>query len=175
MIRKAAIAVLATLDTKGEEVAYVKNLLEALGHSAVVIDVGPLGPPGIPRDISNEEIARQAGQELSRLIQRGKRDQIMEEMGKGATNLLLHLYQERKIEGVIGLGGNQGSAIAATAMRALPFGFPKYLVSTVGSGNIRPYVGHKDIGLVFSVGDFLGGPNPVTRSIMEMLCRPWLG
>jgi len=149
MIRRGAIAVLATLDTKGEEVAYVKNLIETQGHSAVIIDVGPLGPPGIPADISNDEIARHAGQELSHLIQRGERDQIMEE-----------------IEGVLGLGGNQGSAIATTAMRALPFGFPKYLVSTVASGNIRPYVGHKDIGVVFSVGDFLGGPNPVTRSIL---------
>jgi uncharacterized protein (UPF0261 family) len=90
----------------------------------------------------------------------------MEEMGKGAMKLLLHLYQQGRIDGVIGLGGNQGSAIASMAMRALPFGFPKYLVSTVASGNIRPYVGHKDIGVVFSVGDFLGGANPVTRSVL---------
>jgi uncharacterized protein (UPF0261 family) len=97
MTRKGTIAILATLDTKGEEVAYVKNLLGALGHSAVIIDVAPLGPPGIPPDISNEEIARQAGRKLSSLIHRGEKDQIMEEMGKGAMNLLLHLYQERKI------------------------------------------------------------------------------
>jgi uncharacterized protein (UPF0261 family) len=166
MTRKGSIAILATLDTKAEEVAYMKNLLEAQGHSAVIIDVGPLGPPGVSPDISNEEIARQAGWELSNLIQTGERDRIMEEMGKGAMKLLLHLYAEGKIDGVVGLGGNQGSAIASTAMRALPFGFPKYLVSTVASGNIRPYVGHKDIGVVFSVGDFLGGPNPVTRSVL---------
>jgi len=80
--------------------------------------------------------------------------------------LLLHLYREGKINGVIAIGGNQGSAIAAMAMKTLPFGFPKYLVSTVASGNIRPYVGCKDIAVVFSVGDFLGGPNPVTRSVL---------
>lgn len=163
---KGSIAVLATLDTKADEVAYVKSLLEAQGHSAVIIDGGPLGPPGIPPDISNEEIARRSGWELSELIQTGERDRIMEEMGKGAMKLLLHLCQEGKIGGVLALGGNQGSAIASMAMRALPFGFPKYLVSTVVSGNIRPYVGNKDIGVVFSVGDLLGGPNPVTRSIL---------
>ena len=166
MIRKGTIAILGTLDTKGQAVAYMKNLLEAEGHSAVIIDVGPLGPPGMPPDISNEEIARRSGWELSELIQTGERDRIMEEMGKGAMKLLLHLCQEGKIGGVLALGGNQGAAIASMAMRALPFGFPKYLVSTVVSGNIRPYVGNKDIGVVFSVGDFLGGPNPVTRSIL---------
>jgi len=166
MTRKGTIAILATLDTKGKEVDYMKNLLEAQGHSAIIIDVGPLGPPGVPPDISNEETARRAGWELSNLIQTEERGRIMEEMGKGATKALLLLFQDGKIHGVIGLGGNQGSAIASMAMRALPFGFPKYLISTVASGNIRPYIGHKDIGVIFSVGDFLGGPNPVTRSIL---------
>src|SRR3972149_6446106 len=175
MIRKGNIAILGTLDTKGEEVAYMKGLLEAQGHSTVIIDVGPLGPPSIPPNITNEEIARRAGWELSNLIQTGERDRMMEEMGKGAMKLLLHLYQEGKIDGVIALGGNQGSAIASMAMMALPFGFPKYLVSTVASGNIRPYVGHKDIGVVFSVGDFLGGPNPVTRSVLGNAVSAMMG
>jgi len=128
----------------------MKNLLEAQGHSAVIIDVGPLGPPGVPPDISNEEIARQAGWELPNLIQTGEKDKIMQEMGKGALNLLLHLHQERKIDGVIGLGGNQGSAIASTAMRALPFGFPKYLVSTVASGISGLMLGIKTLGRLLS-------------------------
>jgi uncharacterized protein (UPF0261 family) len=175
MSRKGTIAILATLDTKGQEVAYMKNLLEAQGHSAVMIDVGPLGPPGVPPDISNEEIAQRAGWELQNLVQTGEKDKIMQEMGKGAMKLLLHLYQEGKIDGVIGLGGNQGSAIASTAMKALPFGFPKYLVSTIASGNIRPYVGHKDIGVVFSVGDFLGGPNLITRSVLGNAVSAMMG
>jgi uncharacterized protein (UPF0261 family) len=172
---KGTIAILATLDTKGEEVAFIKNLLEARGHSAIIIDVGPLGPPGVPPDISNEEIARWAGWKLPNLIQTGEKEKIMSAMGKGAIALLLRLHQERKIDGVIGLGGNQGSAIASTAMRALPFGFPKYLVSTVASGNIRPYVGHKDIGIVFSVGDFLGGPNPITRPVLANAASAMMG
>jgi uncharacterized protein (UPF0261 family) len=175
MIRKGNIAILGTLDTKGQEVAYMKGLLEAQGHSTVIIDVAPLGPPGVPPDFSNEEIARRAGWELSNLIQTGERGRLMEEMGKGAMQLLLHLYQEGKIDGVIALGGNQGSAVASTAMRALPFGFPKYLVSTVVSGNIRPYIGYKDIGVVFSVGDFLGGANPVTRSVLANAVSAMMG
>ncbi len=166
VIRKGNIAILGTLDTKGKEVAYMKGLLDTQGYSATIIDVGPLGPPGIRPDISNEEVARWEGRELSDLIQSGERDRIMEGMGEGAMKLLLHLCREGKIAGVIALGGNQGSAMASIAMKALPFGFPKYLVSTVASGNIRPYVGHKDIGVVFSVGDFLGGPNPVTRAVL---------
>ncbi len=172
---KGTIAILATLDTKGQEVAHMKHLLETQGHAAIIIDVGPLGPPGVPADISNEEIARRAGWELPNLIKTGERDNIMKEMGKGGTALLLQLYEEQKIDGVIGIGGNQGSAIASTAMRALPFGFPKYLVSTVASGNIRPYIGHKDIGVVFSVGDFLGGPNPVTRPVLANAVAAMMG
>lgn len=175
MIKKGTIAILATLDTKGQEVAYMKGFFEARGHSAVVIDVGPLGAPGIAPDISNEEVARQAGWKLSNLIQTSERDKIMQEMGKGAMKLLLHLCQEGKIDGAIALGGNQGSAMASMAMRTLPFGFPKYLVSTVASGNIRPYVGDKDIGVVFSVGDFLGGPNPVTRSVLANAVSAMVG
>jgi uncharacterized protein (UPF0261 family) len=166
MIRKRTIAVLATLDTKGEEAAYIRCRLENLNCLATIIDIGPLGPPGVRPDIDNGEVARQGGWELAALLKTGERDRIMEIMGKGARKLLSLLFCEGKIDGVIGLGGNQGSAVSSMAMQALPFGFPKYLVSTIASGNIRPYVGNKDIGVVFSVGDFLGGANPVISSIL---------
>lgn len=166
MIREKNIAILATLDTKGEEAAYIRERLEALNCSATIIDIGPQGPPSVRPDIDHLEVARQGGWELPALLKRGGRDRIMEIMGKGARKLLSLLFFEGRIDGVIGLGGNQGSAISAIAMQELPFGFPKYLVSTVASGNIRPYVGCKDIGVVFSVGDFLGGANPVISSIL---------
>jgi uncharacterized protein (UPF0261 family) len=166
MTRKGNIAILATLDTKGAEAAFMKGLLETLGYAATIVDIGPMGPPAIRADLSNEEVARQSGWELSSLIPTGERDRIMEVMGKGAGKLLSRLFLEGRIDGVIGLGGNQGTAVSSMAMRVLPFGFPKYLVSTVASGNIRPYVGDRDIGVVFSVGDFLGGPNPVTGPIL---------
>jgi len=166
MIPKGNIAILATLDTKGAEVASMRGLLETLGYAATVIDIAPLGPPAIRADLTNDEVARQGGWKLAELVRTGRRDQIMEVMGKGAGKLLSHLFLEGRIAGAIGLGGNQGTAVSAMAMQVLPFGFPKYLVSTVASGNIRPYVGDRDIGVVFSVGDFLGGINPVTGSIL---------
>jgi uncharacterized protein (UPF0261 family) len=166
MVRKRNIAILATLDTKGEEVAAMKGSLAALNYAATIVDIGPLGPPAVQPDIPNSEVARLAGWELAALVRTGRRDRIMEEMGKGAARLLSLLCSEGRIAGVMGLGGNQGTAVAAAAMRVLPFGFPKYLVSTVASGDIRPYVGDRDIGIVFSVGDFLGGANPVTESIL---------
>lgn len=166
MIRERNIAILATLDTKGEEVAFLRGCLENLNCSATIIDIGPLGPPSVRPDIDNAEVARQGGFELPALLKRGEKERIMEIMGKGARKLLSLLFFEGRIDGVLGLGGNQGSAISSIAMQGLPFGFPKYLVSTVASGNIRPYVGDKDIGVVFSVGDFLGGPNPVSSTIL---------
>jgi uncharacterized protein (UPF0261 family) len=166
MIPKGSIAILATLDTKGAEVASMRGLLETLGYRATVIDIAPLGPPAIGADLTNDEVARQGGWKLAELVRQGRRDRIMEVMGKGAGKLLSNLFSEGRIAGAIGLGGNQGTAVSAMAMRVLPFGFPKYLVSTVASGNIRPYVGDRDIGVVFSVGDFLGGTNPVTGPIL---------
>jgi uncharacterized protein (UPF0261 family) len=166
MTRKGNIAILATLDTKGAEVAAMKDHLATLGYAATIIDIGPMGPPAIRADLTNEEVARQSGWALSSLLRTGERDRIMEAMGKGAGKLLSRLFVKGSIDGVIGLGGNQGTAVSSTAMRVLPFGFPKYLVSTVASGNIRPYVGDRDIGVVFSVGDFLGGANPVTGAIL---------
>ncbi len=172
---KRNIAILGTLDTKGAEVAYMKGLVEARGHSAILIDVGPIGPPGVEPDMPNEEVARLVGYELSSLLQTGERDRIMEAMGEGAGRSVLNLLQEGRLDGVIGIGGNQGSAIASMAMKVLPLGFPKFLVSTVASGDIRPFVGHKDIAVMFSVGDLVGGPNPVTRSVLANAVSGLLG
>ena len=124
MIRKGNIAVLATLDTKGAEVAAIKGLLETLGCDATVVDIGPLGPPGVLAEISNEEIARQSGWKLADLVRTGQRDRSMAEMGKGAGKVLSRLFSEGGIDGVIGLGGNQGTAVTATPMRVLTFGLP---------------------------------------------------
>ncbi|MHB8772208.1 MAG: Tm-1-like ATP-binding domain-containing protein [Syntrophales bacterium] len=166
MTPRCNIAILATLDTKGAEVAAMQGLLQTLGCTATVIDIGPLGPPAIRADHASDEVARLGGWKLAELVRTEQRDGIMEAMGNGAGKLLSLLFSQGKIDGAIGLGGNQGTAVSAMAMRSLPFGFPKYLVSTIASGNIRPYVGDRDIGMVFSVGDFLGGLNPVTGSIL---------
>ena len=160
------IVILGTLDTKRGEVSFMKGLIESRGHMATIVDVGPLGPPVPGPDISNEKVARLGGWELRDLLRTPERDQIMKVMGEGAARCLLDLYKNGNLHGVIAVGGNQGTAMASMAMRTLPIGFPKFMVSTVASGNIRPYVGNKDIGVVFSVADLIGGPNPVSRSIL---------
>src|SRR3990172_1283834 len=126
MIRKRNIAILATLDTKGEEAASMKHLLGAHGYSATIVDIGPLGPPLVRPDVANEEVARHGGMELAALVRTGKRDRIMEGMGKGAGRLLSLLFSRDRIDGVIGLGGNQGTAVSPMAIPALPFLFSKF-------------------------------------------------
>ena len=169
------IVILATLNTKGEEVVYIRDLVESRGDRVCLVDVAPLGPAPVDPDYTNKEVAKRGGWDLADLVTEGERDEVMAVMGEGAANLLLDLYKEGRVDGVLAIGGNQGSSIASVAMRALPIGLPKFLVSTVASGNIRPYVGHKDIAVMFSVGDMLGGANTVTRSILANAAAALVG
>ena len=169
------IVILATLNTKGEEVVYIRDLVESRGDRVCLVDVAPLGPAPVDPDYTNKEVAKRGGWDLADLVTEGERDEVMAVMGEGAANLLLDLYREGRVDGVLAIGGNQGSSIASVAMRALPIGLPKFLVSTVASGNIRPYVGHKDIAVMFSVGDMLGGANTVTRSILANAAAALVG
>lgn len=160
------IALISTLDTKIDTANYLTRLIRELGCRPISIDVGALTSGDIKSDFSNEEVVRRAGKDLADLIKAGKRDEIMKAMGEGASEVLADLLEENRLDGVLGIGGNQGTAIAAMAMRSLPFGLPKYLVSTVASGNMRPYVGHKDIAVIFSVTDLVGKPNTVSETIL---------
>lgn len=160
------IAVVCTMDTKGREAAFLQEKIETRGYSALLIDVSTTENPRCSANISNRHVSRQAGRELEELLRCGSREEMMATMGAGAALVLTEQWQRGALDGVIGIGGNQGTAIASTAMRGLPLGLPKFLVSTVASGNIRPFISYKDIPIVFSVGDLLGGPNVVTRSIL---------
>jgi len=133
------------------------SLIKDRGVDPVVIDVGPMTAPSLRFDFSNKRVARLAGWKLAELVDNKQRDQIMIAMGRGAIKALQALLKADRLDGVIGIGGNQGSAIASMAMKSLPIGFPKFLVSTVASGNIRPYIGHKDIAVMFSVAELVGG------------------
>lgn len=160
------IAIVCTMDTKGREAAFLKERIEERGNTALLVDVSTSGTPQCRPDISNSHVSQEAGRELSELLCCGSREEMMATMGAGAARVLMEQWQRGALDGVIGIGGNQGTAIASTAMRGLPLGLPKFLVSTVASGNIRPFIGYKDIPIVFSVGDLLGGPNVVTRSVL---------
>lgn len=160
------IAIIGTLDTKGSEVAYIRDLIRAHGRDTIVIDPGVLGGPTVPADISREEVARAGGADLALLITAGDKGRAMQVMIEGTTAVLARLYAEGEVGGAIAVGGGQGTAIGATAMQALPIGVPKVMVSTIASGRnvFEPYVGTTDMMLMHSVADILG-VNAVTRRV----------
>ena len=172
---KKHIAIIATCDTKGAEVFFMTSLIRDRGLIPVIIDVGPMTPSSARFDFSNQRVAELAGLKLAELVGNRPRDQIMVAMGQGAIKALQTLLKADRLDGVIGIGGNQGSTVASMAMRSLPIGFPKFLLSTVASGNIRPYVGHKDIAVMFSVVDLVGGPNLVSRSTLTNAVAALIG
>lgn len=161
----ATIAVLGTFDTKGEEHAYVASLIRARGHHTLLIDVGILDAPGVPPDIARTEVAAAAGVDLAALVTRRDRGESVAAMTRGAPLLVSRLQQEGRIDGLISLGGGGGTAIGTAAMRALPIGFPKLMVSTLASGNTAPYVGVKDIVMMPSVAD-VAGLNRLSRKLL---------
>lgn len=160
----ATIAVLGTLDSKGEEHAYVAGLIRARGHEALLIDVGSGAAPVVTPDITREEVAAAAGLDLAPLIAKRDRGESVIAMSKAVPVLLAKLAAEGRIDGVISLGGGGGTAIGTAAMRALPIGFPKLMVSTLASGNVAHYVGTKDIVMMPSIVD-VAGLNRLSRVI----------
>ena len=131
----STIAVLGTLDTKGAEHAFIADLIRQHGHQVLLIDVGTGGPPQIAPDISREEVAAAAGVDLQNLMRRADRGECVTAMTIAAPKLVERLYREGRIQGIITLGGGGGTAIGSAAMRALPIGFPKLIVSTMASIN----------------------------------------
>lgn len=166
-----AMAIVATLDTKDAEAAFLGDELRGHGYTPRVLDVGlRSGVAGdVPgeADVPAEAVARAAGSDLVALRDRTRRDEAMETMGTGAARILDRWYARGELAGVLGIGGNQGTAIASRAMRGLTFRVPKVIVSTVASGNVRGFVGDSDITLIFSIGDLLGGPNAVTAVVLR--------
>ena len=173
------IAVLATLDTKGAEAAFLREQIEALGGQALLIDMGVLGRPGTPPDITREEVASAGGTSLKTLLRAPTRQIASPVMVAGATKLLRPMVEEGRVHAVLALGGTQGTSNATAVMRALPYGFPKLMMSTVASGDVSSFVDIKDVAMMFSVGDILG-LNPLTRKILAnaaaaawgMACSP---
>jgi len=162
----ATIAVLGTLDTKGEEHAFVAERIRARGHAALLIDVGSGAPAAVQPDIPREEVAAANGVDLAALMARRDRGECVTAMSQGAPVLLARLVEQGTIQGVISLGGGGGTAIASAAMRALPLGFPKLMVSTLAAGNTAPYLGTKDIVMMPSIAD-VAGLNRLSRLIFS--------
>lgn len=159
------IAVLATLDTKGQESAYLRQRIEALGARAHLIDIGVVGEPGTASDVSREQVAQAGGVELAELLKDVTRQKASPVMVAGATKILQGLLASGEVHAVLGLGGTQGTSNCCAIMQALPYGLPKIMVSTVAAGDTSAFVGIKDITMMFSVSDILG-LNPLTSKIL---------
>jgi uncharacterized protein (UPF0261 family) len=160
------IALIGTFDTKGEEFAFLRARIESAGLRTMMIDVGVLGGSPLGADILAAEVAAAAKVDLATLQREKDRGRSVTVMALGATAILLRLHAQGAIDGVAALGGSAGTTIATAAMRALPFGFPKLMVSTLAAGDTRPYVGIKDICMMPSVLD-ISGLSQVSRRILS--------
>lgn len=160
------VAVVGTLDTKGAEFAYLCEVIRSEGGEVCLIDCGTMGEPYLPPDVTRDEIASAAGEDAAALKDKGDRGAAVEAMAKGAAQKVRQLYDEGRIQGIVSLGGSAGTTIGTTAMRALPFGVPKLMVSTLASGNTEPYVGTRDIAMLYSVVD-IAGLNRVSREVIR--------
>lgn len=159
------LLLLGTLDTKGTEFAYVRDLIRGWGHEVVVMDAGVAGEPAFRADVTADEVARAGGTPLAELRAAGDRGRAMEVMAAGVRTLVPRMYERGEFDGTMGLGGSGGTTLATAAMRELPVGVPKLVVSTVASGATRHYVGVKDITLMYSVVD-VAGLNAISRRIL---------
>jgi uncharacterized protein (UPF0261 family) len=151
-----SVVLVGTLDTKGVEYTFLVERLRAADCDVVLIDTGIVGTPQAMPDIPREAVAEAAGVSIADLVAAGDR---------GATVIVERLFAEGRLHGLIGLGGSGGSALVSAAMRALPVGVPKLLVSTVASGDTRAYVGATDVTMMFSVVD-IAGINRVSEQIL---------
>ena len=168
MTDESHIALIGTLDTKGDEIAYVRERLAGLGVRPVVIDSGILGEPGTSADISREEVAREGGYELEHIQSAGSRGSAVELMQQGVRAVCLRLWLEGRLDGVLCLGGAEGALLGAAAMQALPVGVPKLIVTPSASGRraFGPFVGESDVLVLHSVVDILG-LNPIARAVFD--------
>jgi uncharacterized protein (UPF0261 family) len=160
-----AVALVGTLDTKGPDFAFLADRLRAAGAEVIVIDAGTGEPDGLIPDIDGEAVAAAAGSTRAGLRAAADRGRAVTEMGRGAAAVVADLVAQGRVGGVLAAGGSGGSSIAAQVMAGLPVGLPKLLVSTMASGDVSPYVGAKDVCIMYSVVD-VAGINRISRLVL---------
>ncbi len=158
------VVIIGTLDTKGQEFAFIKKLVEKEGLKALVVDFGVMGEPAFKPDVTGAEVAEAGGGNLDILRKGEQKDEAMRVMQSGLAAVVRALYDRGKLHGIIGMGGTGGTSIATAAMRTLPVGVPKVMVSTVGGGDVSAYAGTKDITFIPSIVD-VAGFNRISRTI----------
>ncbi|MBA2576249.1 MAG: Tm-1-like ATP-binding domain-containing protein [Euzebyaceae bacterium] len=158
------VVLAGTLDTKGDEYAFLRDRVREQGVDVLLVDVGVYDPQVEP-DVSRDDVARAGGVDVAELAAAADRGAAVAAMGRCAAAILQRLHDEGRVQGVLGLGGSGGSSIVTSAMRALPVGVPKVMVSTLASGDTRPYVGVVDVTMMYSVVD-IAGVNSISAQIM---------
>jgi uncharacterized protein (UPF0261 family) len=165
LVTVATAVLLGTLDTKGTEYDFLRGRVRAAGCDTILIDAGILGDPQVPADITRQEVAAAAGEDLSALAAAGDRGAAVTAMARGAGEILARLHDDGLLHGLLGMGGSGATSLVGLASRTLPVGVPKLIVSTVASGNTRAYVGTSDLALMYSVVD-IAGINSVSERIL---------
>lgn len=161
---KKTVVVTGSLDTKGVDFAYLNELIKKEGLETIVIDFGVMGKPGFEPDISRQEVARAGGGNLDQLASGEHKDEAMRVMATGLSVIVRRLFDQGKLDGIIGMGGGGGTSLTAAAMRTLPVGVPKIMVSTLAGGDVSAYAGTRDITFMPSVVD-VSGLNRISRLI----------
>ncbi|MBV9229914.1 MAG: Tm-1-like ATP-binding domain-containing protein [Chloroflexi bacterium] len=162
----ATVVLLGTLDTKGIEYDYLRKQVQASGCEVILIDAGIKGDPLVRPDITHDEVAKAVGADVAQLAAAGDRGVAVETMARGANVIVQNLFAEGRLQGILGLGGSGGSSLVTLAMRSLPVGVPKLMVSTVAAGDTRPYVGAVDVTMMYSVVD-IAGINRISERILS--------
>ena len=158
------IVVVGSLDTKGHEFAYVKKMIEQHGLNTLVVDFGVLEDPVFKPNIDRYQVAKAGGGDLEYLLSGDHKDEAMKTMAEGLCVVVRKLFDDGRLDGILGMGGGGGTSIATAAMRTLPYGVPKMMLSTMAGGDVSEYTGIKDITLMPSVVD-VAGFNPISRKI----------
>jgi uncharacterized protein (UPF0261 family) len=169
-----AILLIGTLDTKGNEVAFLREQIRAAGLATLTMDAGALGDPTFSPDIPAEAVYEAGGTTVLQVRQAGDRGKAVETAARGCALLARQLHQQGNLDGVLALGGSAGTTIATAAMRALPFGVPKIMVSTMASGQVKQYVGVRDILMMYSVVD-ISGINRISRRVLTNAAQAMIG
>ncbi|MGA8206009.1 MAG: Tm-1-like ATP-binding domain-containing protein [Woeseiaceae bacterium] len=161
---KKTIALVGSFDTKGKEFEYVREILESHGVSVLTVDFGIIGEPYFNPDVSRESVIESGGGDIGKFKSGKHKDEAMKAVTRGVENVVTRLFAAGEIDGIMGMGGSGGTSVVTAAMRALPVGVPKVMVSTVGGGDVSAYAGTKDIVFVPSIVD-VAGLNRISRRI----------
>lgn len=158
-------AVICTLDTKHVHAALLKESIERRGHRVLIVDTGLRTGGPLVADVSRERVATAAGLNPGGLAMTADRGGTLAAMARGATSIIAELHQQGKVHGVLGIGGGSGTAVASAVMRALPYGVPKLMISTMAGRDVARYVGTRDIAMMPSITDIMG-MNPLLERIL---------